>query len=173
MYDFARQRESITTSMQHQGMLQRIKLGAWNANKTYDLTNASPEELKAIGWGAVPEGDAASWFGTAKSLRNQIKEQLALTEKEGDPERLQKMFDQIRFLQTEMNNSLQIAQALKQVGQPIRRVDLGGMTSLASKGGWMGEQYGQPQYMSELNRIYDTLKNIDDNTREAEKNVWR
>lgn len=47
------------------------------------------------------------------------------------------------------------------------------MTSLASRGGWMGEQYRQPEYMQTLDKMYETLRNIDDNTREAEKNVWR
>lgn len=37
----------------------------------------------------------------------------------------------------------------------------------------MGERYGQPQYMETLNRMYEALKSIDDNTREAERDVWR
>lgn len=37
----------------------------------------------------------------------------------------------------------------------------------------MGEQYRQPEYMSTLDKMYDTLKSIDDNTRAAEKSVWQ
>lgn len=70
---------------------------------------------------------------------------------------------------------MQMAQVLKimQIGQPVNRVDLQGLTSLAGRGGWMGEQYRQPEYMSTLDKMYDTLKSIDDNTRAAEKSVWQ
>lgn len=115
----------------------------------------------------------AWWFQLAKDRRTELELMRGRIQQETDPEELKKLYDQRGLIQSQFTSFMQIAQALKIVGQPVNRVDLRNMTSLASRGGWMGEQYRQPEYMQTLDKMYETLRNIDDNTREAEKNVWR
>lgn len=116
---------------------------------------------------------ASWWYELARDRRIELELMHGRIQNESNPEELKKLYDQRGLIQSQFNSFMQIAQALRQIGQPISRVDLRNMTSMASRGGWMGEQYGQPQYMQTLDKMYDTLRNIDDNTREAEKNVWR
>lgn len=152
MLAFAYRNERENLSMQQRADLQRIRLGMWNSSEN---------------------GDAAAWFGTAKQQREEALDLLKQASSETDLKKLQDLYRRIDSVQFRMEQSLQIANALKVIGQPINRVDLRGMTSLASRGGWMGEQYRQPEYMQTLDKMYETLRSIDDNTREAEKNVWR
>lgn len=116
---------------------------------------------------------SSTWYRLARERRQEILQLQTQMDTSDNPKEIEKLGHRLGMAQQQFSSFMQIAAALRQIGQPVSRVDLQGMTSLAGKGGWMGEQYGQPQYMQTLDKMYDTLKNIDDNTREAEKNVWR
>ena len=62
---------------------------------------------------------------------------------------------------------------LKNLGSPLQRTTLGSLTSLASRGGWMGEHNQMTSWMKTLDTMADTLKDIERNTQEKERSVWQ
>ena len=121
------------------------------------------------------EGSPGAWLRRARERRLESLSLQDQIEASGDPEKIRRLQDRLGVSQAQFGAFMQIAEALRDAsrGNPVRRVDLQGLTGVASRGGWMGERYGQPQYMETLNRMYEALKSIDDNTREAERDVWR
>lgn len=116
---------------------------------------------------------AAEWFSRAAGFRNTITNLMSQASSSEDANEVERLHRDIGDMRQRMFSALAIANALKDPGVRPQRIDLQGLTSLAGRGGWMGEQYRQPEYMSTLDKMYDTLKSIDDNTRAAEKSVWQ
>lgn len=100
------------------------------------------------------------------SLRDQMRGQT-------DADKLSRLQKQYAEAGSVFQNMMQLIGMLRPDGDPLQRVNLENLTSLASRGGWMGERNNTTQYFDRLDKQIDLLRNIDENTRKEEQSIWQ
>lgn len=99
-------------------------------------------------------------------LRDQMRGQT-------DAEKLAKLQKQYAEAGSVFQNMMQLVELLRPDGDQLQRFGLENLTSLASRGGWMGESSNTTQYFDRLDKQIDLLRSIDENTRKEEQSIWQ
>lgn len=138
-----------------------------------DQSTAMEQEALVAGIsGQWRTGNMSDYLDKAKSARQRMKTLLGEISTTGDLARVSELQQQYQRESTQFSNAMTVANMLKPEGNPLQRIALENLTSLAGRGGWMGEKYNTDRTFEKLNEMATSLRNIDDNTREQFKAVY-